>query len=499
MKRGPFTNPFSAETSLEHKAHRHFASEPHSHPHGCNARTEASERDQPCLHEQHVHSERDEDEERALSTPEQLVDRAVESAVVRALFGGNDLARRAFIRGIGSSTFTAALASVFPLAACQRNVKEEIEKTEQGVTAASTANPLEKTDLKIGFVPITCATPIIMAHPLGFYEKYGLNVDVIKTAGWAVARDKSLSKEYDASHMLTPMPLALTLGAGSDATPYLMPAVENINGQAITLAMKHKDKRDPKQWKGFKFAVPFDYSMHNFLLRYYVAEHGLDPDQDIQIRVLPPPEMVANLKAGNVDGYLAPDPFNQRAVYEKEGFLHLLTKEIWEGHPCCAFAASQQFAESMPNTFGALFKSIVDATHYSHKTENRKEIASAIAPKNYLNQPVTVVEQVLTGTYADGLGNVLKVPTRIDFDPFPWHSMGVWILTQMRRWGYLKEDVDYKKIAEQVYMAAECGKYMKELGYTPPSKTYAKYTIMGKEFDPDKPKEYIDSFAIKHL
>ena len=159
MKRGPFTNPFSAETSLEHKAHRHFASEPHSHPHGCNARTEASERDQPCLHEQHVHSERDEDEERALSTPEQLVDRAVESAVVRALFGGNDLARRAFIRGIGSSTFTAALASVFPLAACQRNVKEEIEKTEQGVTAASTANPLEKTDLKIGFVPITCATP----------------------------------------------------------------------------------------------------------------------------------------------------------------------------------------------------------------------------------------------------------------------------------------------------------------------------------------------------
>src|SRR5690606_17902805 len=104
--------------------------------------------------------------------------------------------------------------------------------------------------LKIGFVPITCATPIIMAHPLGFYKKYGLNVDVIKTAGWAVARDKSLSKEYDASHMLTPMPLAITLGAGSTAEPYLMPAVENINGQAITLHVKHKDKRDPKDWKG---------------------------------------------------------------------------------------------------------------------------------------------------------------------------------------------------------------------------------------------------------
>ena len=144
--------------------------------------------------------------------------------------------------------------------------------------------PLEKKDLKVGFIPITCATPIIMAQPMGFYAKHGLNVEVIKTAGWAVIRDKTINKEYDAAHMLSPMPIAITMGAGSNPIPYTMPAVENINGQAITLAMKHKDKRDPKSWKGMKFAVPFDYSMHNYLLRYYVAEHGLDPDQDIQIR-----------------------------------------------------------------------------------------------------------------------------------------------------------------------------------------------------------------------
>ena len=218
-------------------------------------------------------------------------------------------------------------------------------------------------------MPITCATPIIMAHPLGFYKKYGLDVEVVKTAGWAVARDKSLNSEYDASHMLTPMPLAISLGVGSTPVPYTMPAVENLNGQAITLSLAHKDKRDPKQWKGLKFAVPFEYSMHNFLLRYYVAEHGLDPDKDIQIRVMPPPEMVANLKAGNVDGYLAPDPFNQRAVYEKVGFIHLLSKEIWDGHPCCAFAASKAFATKLPNTFGALFRAIVDATHYAADAE----------------------------------------------------------------------------------------------------------------------------------
>ena len=237
--------------------------------------------------------------------------------------------------------------------------------------------------------------------------------------------------------------------------------------------------------------------MHNFLLRYYVAEHGIDPDKDIQIRVVPPPEMVANLRAGNLDGFLSPDPFNQRAVWEKVGFIHLLTKEIWEGHPCCAFACSKEFAETYPNTYAALLKAIVDATHYSSDPANRKEIAAAIAPKNYLNQPVPVIEQVLTGRFADGLGNVRDEPNRIDFDPFPWHSMAVWILTQMKRWGYIEGDVNYQAIAEEVYLAADCSQMMKDLGYEPPGETYANYTIMGKEFDYTKPEEYIGSFAIR--
>jgi len=419
------------------------------------------------------------------ASSDDVLDRAIENAIVRGMFNHHDASRRNFIKLVGGGTMAAILASVLPMDKIKAAVKES-------------SGQLEKTKLKVGFVPITCATPIIMAHPLGFYSKYGLDVDVIKTAGWAVARDKSLNGEYDASHMLTPMPLAMTMGAGSVAEPYIMPAVENINGQAIVLHNKHKDKRDPKQWKGFKFGVPFDYSMHNFLLRYYVAEFGIDPDQDIQIRVVPPPEMVANLRAGNLDGYLSPDPFNQRAVYEKVGFIHILTKDIWEGHPCCAFACSQKFATEMPNTYAALFKSIVDATHYSAKHENREEISKAIAPKNYLNQPEVVIRQVLTGRYVDGLEQkVHDVPDRIDFDPFPWHSMAVWILTQMKRWGYVEGDVDYKGIAEQVYVAAETRKVMEELGYQAPAETYQKYTIMGKEFDYEKPDEYVNSFAIK--
>jgi nitrate/nitrite transport system substrate-binding protein len=407
----------------------------------------------------------------------------VDAAVMRALIP-RDSDRRRFLKAVGAPTALAALAQFFPLAAARE-------------AFAQARGQIEKPNLKVGFIPITCGTPIIMSQPMGFFARAGLNVDVVKTAGWAVIRDKTLNKEYDAAHMLSPMPLAITLGAGSSPVPYTMPAVENINGQAITLAVKHKDKRDPKSWKGFKFAVPFDYSMHNYLLRYYVAEHGLDPDRDIQIRAVPPAEMVANLRSDNIDGFLGPDPFNQRAVYDGAGFIHVLTREIWEGHPCCAFAVSKDFIIRNPNTYRALLKAIMEATAFATKPENRKQIAEAIAPANYLNQPVTVVEQVLTGTFADGLGNVRKEPNRIDFDPFPWHSFAVWIMTQMKRWGQLKGDVDYAKVAREVFLATDAAKLMKEVGLNAPATTTKKFIVMGKEFDPAKAEDYLASFAIK--
>ena len=407
---------------------------------------------------------------------------AVETAVLRALFPHGP-SRRALLRTVGASTVAAAVSSLFPLATA----------TE---VFGQTAKP-EKAALKVGFIPITCATPIIMADPMGFYKKQGLDVEVIKTAGWAVIRDKTINKEYDAAHMLSPMPLAITLGVGSNPIPYTMPAVENINGQAITLASKHKDKRDPKSWKGLKFAVPFDFSMHNYLLRYYVAEAGLDPDKDIQIRSVPPPEMVANLRADNIDGFLGPDPFNQRAVFDGVGFIHILSRELWDGHPCCAFAASREFVTTMPNSYAALLKAIIEATAFASKLENRKQIAAAIAPANYLNQPETVLEQILTGTYADGLGGVKREPKRIDFDPFPWESFAIWILSQMKRWGQIKGDVDYKAVARQVYLATDAARLMKEAGLEPPAASTKTFSVMGKPFDPDKPDEYIASFAIK--
>ncbi len=363
--------------------------------------------------------------------------------------------------------------------------------------AQSAPGPIEKPNLKVGFIPITCASPIIMAEPMGFYAKHGLKVDVVKTAGWAVIRDKAVNREYDATHMLSPMPFALTLGIGSIKQNWSIPAIENINGQAITMALKHKDRRDPKDWKGMRFAIPFDYSMHNYLLRYYLAEAGLDPDTDVSLRVIPPPEMVANLRADNIDGFLGPDPVNQRAVYDGLGFIHILSRTIWDGHPCCAFAVSQQFMAENPNTFLALTKAIIDATAYANKDEHRAEIAEAISPTNYLNQPPIVVRQALTGTYADGLGTVVKEPGRAGFDPFPYEAFGVWILTQMKRWGQIKGDVDYASVARQVMLATGAGKLMAEQGLAVPSATGKTIVVMGKPFDPASPDAYVASFPIK--
>ncbi len=405
----------------------------------------------------------------------------VRAAVMRAAFP-DDTKRRAFLRAAGGIAALAALDQVLPLGSVTAMAQER--------------GALEKPDLKVGFIPITCASPIIMADPMGFYRRHGLNVELVKAAGWAVIRDRSLAGEFDAAHMLSPMPFALTLGTGAAAQPWAIPAIENINGQAITLAMKHKERRDPKDWKGFRLAVPFDYSMHNYLLRYYLAEHGLDPDVDVQIRAVPPPEMVANLRADNIDGFLGPDPTNQRAVFDGVGFIHLLSKRIWDGHPCCAFAVSRQFIAEKPNTFLALTRAIVDATIYNNKAENRREVAAAIAPPNYLNQPVTVIEQVLTGTFADGLGGVMREPQRAGFDPFPWQEFGVWILTQMKRWGQLKSDVDYAEVARRVLLATDTAKVMREMGLETPtgSKTIV---VMGKPFNAAEPEAYLNSFPIR--
>lgn len=399
----------------------------------------------------------------------------------------SDFSRRQFLKRIAVAGALVAMAS------CAQSAGNS-DATED-TPAADVPNNLEKTDLKIGFIPITCATPIVMSEPLGFYQRYGLNAQVVKMPNWAAVRDSAIAGELDAYHMLSPMPIAITMGLGSTAFPIKLASIENINGQAITVAMKHKDTvRGPEDFRGFKIGVPFPFSMHNLLIRYYLASGGIDPDTDVQIFPVPPPDSVAKMTAGEVDAMLMPDPFNQRAVFEGVGYIHMLTKDLWDGHPCCAFAASQEWIDTNPNTFRALNKAIIDAAGYADNPANRKDIAAALIERQYLNQPLPVVEAVLTGDYEDGLGNTFSVPDRIGFDPYPWKSFAKWISSQLVRWELMPADqADYEKIAQDIFLTDLAAELQTELGQTPPTEAERKEKLQFNEFDPVDPAAYVEA------
>ncbi|MCU0565044.1 MAG: ABC transporter substrate-binding protein [Oculatellaceae cyanobacterium Prado106] len=417
--------------------------------------------------------------------------------VMAAAFGANateffsntirqgDFSRREFLKRV------VVAAALVKIASCAEQPSGE--SAQQSPAADVPAN-LEKKDLTIGFIPITCATPIVMSEPLGFYSKYGLNVQVKKMPNWAAVRDSAIAGELDAYHMLSPMPIAITLGLGSASFPIKLASIQNINGQAITVAMRHKDTvKEAKDFKGFKIGVPFPFSMHNMLIRYYLAAGGLDPDKDVQISPVPPPDSVAKMTAGELDAMLMPDPFNQRAVFEQVGFIHLLTKDLWEGHPCCAFAASQSWIDGNPNTFRAVNKAIIDAAAYASVPANRPEIAKALIERKYLNQPLPVVEAVLTGQFEDGLGNTQNVPDRIGFDPYPWKSFAKWISAQLVRWDLMPKDkADYEKIAQEIFLTDVAAEVQKDLGKTPPSATERIEQLKYDSFDPKNPAAYVE-------
>lgn len=412
------------------------------------------------------------------------MDRIIETTVLNAMIP-NALQRRAFLKAVGASTAMAAIAQYFPLAGSK--------------ALASEGGKLEKTKLNVGYVPITCTVPLLLAHAMGEYQKEGLDVSLARTPGWALVRDKLINAEFDATHLVLALPMTMTLGVGAVPTNTYVSTVQNVNGNAITLHIKHKDNRDPKNWKGFKFGIPHDQSMHAMLLRYYLAEHGLDPDKDVELRVFPPPDSVANLASGNLDGMLFAEPWGQRAVFEGYGFLHKLTRDIFEDHPCCVLSVTDKLIKEAPNSYGAMFRAVVRATEFADKHENRKKVAELLAPAAYLNQPQTVLEQVLLGRYADGLGNVVEEPNRIGFKAFPYESTAIWLLTQLRRWNMIPAETDYKTVAKEVFLATDATKRMKEMSLTPPASPLVKHTIMGKEFDPSTPQEYVDSFAIKRI
>jgi nitrate/nitrite transport system substrate-binding protein len=403
---------------------------------------------------------------------------AIDIALLHGLFP-EPVLRRSLLKSVGAAALLGALGGLLPIDTLKAIAQEK--------------KPLEKTKLNVGFLPITCAAPLIYGEHLGSYAKEGLDVTLQKVPGIALIRDKMISGELDVSQQVMPVALTMSAGLGGNQQSIKVLTILNQNGNSLVLANKHRDNRDPKNWKGFIFAIPFDQSHQALQLRNYLAAHGLDPDKDVAYRVVPPTEYVSNLRVGSIDGFFGGEPGGQRAVYEGAGFIHLISKDIWDGHPCCSVTAAESWITQNPNTFMAFYRAIVSASLYVSDKNNRSGMAKILSQQQYLNAPEVVVEQVITGRYADGLGAIKEDPRRVDYQPFPHYSAAVWLMTQLRRWNMLKEDIDYKKLAQQVMLTSDASRIMRESGVSPPAEGFGKEIILGSEFDSSKPDEYLKS------
>jgi len=412
------------------------------------------------------------------ATSERMVGAAIEDALLHGLFP-EPVLRRTLIKSVGAATLLGALSALLPL-----DTLKAIAQDKQ---------PLEKTKLSVGFLPITCAAPLIYGEVRGEYAKQGLEVGLLKVAGIGIIRDKMINGELDVSQQVMPVALTMTAGLGGTTQSIKVLTICNQNGNSLVLATKHKDNRDPANWKGFVFAVPFEQSHQAMQLRNYLATHGLDPDRDVTYRIIPPTEYVSALRVGGIDGFFGGEPGGQRAVYEGAGFIHAISRDLWNGHPCCSVTAAESWIKENPNTFLAFYRAIVAASLYVSEKANRAGMAKVLSQPQYINAPEIVVDQVISGRYADGLGNIKTAEDRVDYQPFPQYSAAVWLMVQLRRWNILKTDIDYKKLAREVMLATDAARIMREQGAEPPPAIFRKEVILGVEFDSNKPEEYLKS------
>ncbi|HEX3799342.1 MAG TPA: CmpA/NrtA family ABC transporter substrate-binding protein [Verrucomicrobiae bacterium] len=304
--------------------------------------------------------------------------------------------------------------------------------------------------LRLGFVPLTDCAPLIMAHELGLFQKYGLNVELSRELGWATVRDKIIHGELEAAHAVGGMPFAATLGLGSIACECLTALVLNLHGNAITLSndLWKKGVRDGNSLreeitrsrdKTFVFGAVYPFSSHNLLLREWLSNAGIQPGRDARIVIVPPPQMVANLKAGNLDGFCVGEPWNSVAVQSRVGWCVDTSAELAPGHPEKVLMVRRDFAEKNDAQHIALVAALLEACEFCDAPQNREQIVATLAQPGYVNVPETALRNAFSAQFDFGHGQVRHVP---NFDVFHRHNANepsadkaAWILQRLRASG----------------------------------------------------------------
>lgn len=376
----------------------------------------------------------------------------------------------------------------------------------------------ESPSVRFGIIALTDCSPIVIAHEKGLFKKHGIQSSVSKEASWAVIRDKLQTGDNQATHMLIGMPIASTMGLlGSAKKPMIFPWMLNRNGQAITLKSDFlgKVKDDPKALKPFvekakslgeplTFAMTFPPGTHAMWMRYYLGAGGINPDKDVNLITIPPPQMVANMKVGKMDGFCVGEPWNARSVSDKIGFTSVTTQQMWKDHPekVCAFLA--EYADKNPKTVKAVLKALHEASVWLDDLGNRPEQCDIVSKASYVNCPKETILGRLLGDYDMGDGRKFKDEHYMHFSKrncnYPQAKYVTWWLSQFRRWGMVSGAPDYAGIAAKVARPDLYEAAMKEMGYSHGGRDDKPETLFdGKTFDPAKPEEYAAGFEIKNL
>ncbi len=409
------------------------------------------------------------------------------------------LSRRGFLKAGAAALGAAGLSGLTP-------------GLRAGAWAAGSDAP-EKPEVKIGFIPLTDCASVVIASELGFDKKYGIKITPSKEASWAAVRDKLVNGELDAAHVLYGLIYGVQLGIGGPKKDMAVLMGLNHNGQAITLSNQLKEKGATdgaklkaliaKEKREYTFAQTFPTGTHAMELYYWLATYGINPMTDVKTIVVPPPQMVANMRVGNMDGYCVGEPWGARAIYDKIGFTAITTQDLWKDHPEKVLGTSLEFTKKYPNTTRAMMAAVLEASKFIDATANRAKVAKIIASKSYVNAPEEVILGRFLGDYDNGNGKSWKDPNYMKFYNdgfvnFPHLSDGMWFLTQHKRWGLLKTDPDYLAVAKQVNQI-ELYKQAAALAKAPvpANPMRSSKLIDGVVWDGKDPKAYANGFKVK--
>lgn len=421
-----------------------------------------------------------------------------------------------------------AAAGASLLHACS-GASSDTASTQVAATVVNAADTPEVSTARLGFISLTDCAPLVIAKVKGYFAKYGMgDVELVKEPSWTSIRDNlelgGADGGTDGAHILSPMPYLMAEGritSGGRKVPMYILARLNVDGQGISIAKTYieakaqlngnplfeKVKAAKDSGKPFRYAVTFPGGTHDLWMRYWLASGGIDPDQDVNGLVVPPPQMLVNLKSGYMDIFCVGEPWNAKLIKDGLGYSVLTTGEIWNNHPEKAFTMRAEWVDQYPKATKALLMAVQEAQMWCDKPENREEMAQIIAEGRWVNTDVSNIVERAKGTFDYGNGRVKpNSPHVMKFwsqnASYPFKSHDLWFVTENQRWGYLAEELDGKKLVDAVNredLWREAAKAIAQESAIPQSTSRGVETFFdGFQFDPERPSAYLDSLSIRY-